>query len=535
MATRTFPWTVALPVALVATALGCAGDPLPPAISGQAVDDVPLGPDPFGPDSSFSDSGLPPRGVNPYPRYDLSFVLPYNDPEQTFTVDVEPRAGRLDVHFSIDTTGSFGGEIQALKRSLQDTLIPQLRMRVNTLAIGVSRFGDFPVRPFGMASDRPYDLLSPVTTDFDRAARAVFSLDRPLQNGGDPPESWIEALYQIATGAGLAGGPTAIERFRPRPDVPGAGTAGGVGFREGSARVVVNVTDAPAHDASDYGTAVPGAHTMEQAAAALRAAGVRAIGIASGEPARAQLQYFAMQTGAAVPPDGGRCLTGFRGASRPPVSGVCPLVFDIGDDGTGLADTTVDAITRFLDSLAFRSVTGTAEGDVRGFVTRLEAFAATPPAGASQPRREDRLPAAMPDGVAETFSDVATRTRLSFRVHLRNTRVQSEEYPQLFFLRVLLTGDGFLVGERVVRVIVPEGPKPDSGVDAARDQAAADAPPAPSDASALDASPDAPPDASPDAPADVAPDASVDAPEDADAPDAAPADGSGIDDEDGGA
>ncbi len=453
----------------MALALGCAQD-LPPGVGGQAIDDIPPLPDPFA-DATAIDVEPSARRAVGYPRFDLSYELPYNGPEQRFTMEVEPRAGRLDVHLSVDTTGSFGGEIQQLRASLQEVLIPRLRERVSNLAMGVSRFGDFPVRPFGLQNDQPYNLLTPITTDFDRVARAVHTLDRPLQNGGDPPESWIEALYQIATGEGLATGGATIERFTPSADTVGGGTAGGVGFREGAARVVINITDAPSHDPYAYGAAAPGTHTLEQAATALRRVNARMIGIASGDPARAQLQQLALLTEAVVPPTSGVCFTGLRGAPRPPVSGQCPLVFDIAPDGTGLADTTLDAITRFLDTLAFGTVTGTTENDPRGFVQRLEAVSAMAPAGAPAPRREDRLPAAMPDGVLETFAQVATRTRLGFEVRLRNTRVREEEFPQVFFVRVVLLGDGLVVGERVVRVIVPEGPKPDSAVDVTRDRA----------------------------------------------------------------
>ncbi len=451
---------------------------------GQPIDDVPpIDLPPIGGDAD-DDGSLPPRGLNPYPRFDVTYVLAQGDPEQVFTLDVEPRAGRLDVHFSIDTTGSFGGEIQALKANLQDTLIPRLRARVPDLAIGVSRFGDFPVRPFGVAGDRPYDLLTPVTTDFGRVAVAVYGLS--LQNGGDVPEASIEALYQIATGAGLAGPPGgAIDRFAPRPDVAGSGALGGVGFRAGAARVVVQVTDAPSHDPVDYGASVPGTHTLDQAAAAMRAVGARMIGIASGEPARPQLEALARATGAVVPPEGGRCVTGLGGMTRSPVGGQCPLVFDIGADGSGLTFSVLDAITRFLDSLAFSTVSGAVENDPRGFVTSVEAASAVVPAGVAEPHREDRLPAGALDGVADTFTDVSTRTRLTFRAHVRNTRVASLEMPQVFFVRVALTGDGVVLGERIVRIIVPEGPKPDSAVDVARDRASVDTAPDAPDAAAL--------------------------------------------------
>lgn len=459
------------PLALGAC-LGCAPS-LPPSVSsGQVPDDIAR----FVPETTdiTTDAGPEPLRSPGLPRYDLSFVLPYHGPAQTFLLEVQPRAGRLDVLFSVDTTGSFGGEIAALKTSLHNTVIPRLRERVSNLALGVARFADFPVRPFGLPGDRPYDLLCPITTDFERATRAVFSLDRPLQNGGDLPEAWIEALYQIGTGQGLSTGMAVLEPFRPRPDLPGSGTIGGAGFREASARVVVNITDAPSHDPYSYGTLVPGTHTLEQTAEALRRLNARMIGIASGEPARAQLQTLALATGAMVPATSGRCNTGLRGASRPAINGQCPLVFDIASDGTGLGEATADAIARFLDTLAFSTVVGSVENDPHGFVQHVEALTAVAPEGAPPPRREDRRPVGMPDGIYDTFSEVSTRTRLTFRVQVRNTRAPEQEHPQLYYVRVVLLGDGLVVTERTLRIIVPEGPKPDSGRDVPRDLAVVD-------------------------------------------------------------
>jgi hypothetical protein len=462
---------------MVMTLAGCAAE-RPASIAGQPIDDVPRVDAPWFStfDVSVVDGNLLPRQAAGYPGYDVSYVLPFNGPEQSFTMEVEPRAGKLDVHVSVDTTGSFGGEIQSLKTDLQTFLIPQLRARVSDLAMGVSRFADFPVQPFGVPGDRPYDLLIPITTNFDRVSNAVFSLDQPLQNGGDVPEGWIEALYQIGTGTGLIGSMgSSIDRFTPRTDLEGAGTLGGVGFREGSARVVVNVTDAASHDPTDYGMNVPGTHSLDQTASALRALNIRLLGIASGEPARAQLQALAIATGAVTPPEDGRCITGVGGTTRAPIGGMCPLVFDISPDGTGLARTTLDAIARFLDSLAFATVTGAAQNDTRSFVRAVEPTAAVPPPGSPMPRIEDRLPVGMLDGIADTFAEVPTRTHLTFRIRLRNVTVAHTELPQVFFLRVSLTGDGIVLGERIVRVLVPEGPKPDSGVDVFRDRTTTDA------------------------------------------------------------
>ena len=440
---------------------GCAGDRPPGLGAFDAGDDV----------SSATDLGalrldgaLPSRMASPYPTYDLTLVLPFNGLERTFDMEAEPRATKLDVHLNVDTTGSFNGEIANLKVALGGNIIPALRARVADLAMGVSRFGEFPVAPFGRNSDQPYNLLTPITTDLARVSAAVNSLDRPLQNGGDPPEPWGEALYQIATGAGLPGLPPGnIARFTPPPGTPVGSVVGGVGFRAGAARVVINVTDAPSHEPTDYGDEVPGTHSTQEAGAALQMIGARMIGIASGEGSRAQMEALAVRTGAVAPATGSRCSTGVAGAARAAVRGMCPLVFDIAEDGTGLGAALVDGILRFLDSLAFARVDGRATDDPHGFVGAIEAVSARVPDGTTPPLRVDLVPAGMPDGIMDTFTTVPTRTRLTFRVHLRNTTRPETEYPQLYFVRVTLVGDGVTVDERVVRVIIPEGPKPDGG------------------------------------------------------------------------
>lgn len=451
----------AIPLALAVALAGCGSD-RPGALGGDL--DVGVGTSRDAGPLTVVDTGLGPRMASSYPRYDLSFTLDYNAPAQGFDVEVEPRASRLDVHLNVDTTGSFNGEIDNLKTTIGSVVIPQLRSRVSDLAMGVSRFADFPISPFGRNSDQPYNLLTPVTLDLGRVASAVFSLDMPLQNGGDPAEAWGEALWQVATGRGYPGVGAGDSRgsISQYFNTAGLTAPGGVGFRNGSARVVVNVTDAPSQEPYTYQSAVPNTHSTSDAAAALRGINARLLGIASGEPARPQLEAMAIATGAVIDPTGGACPTGVRGSTRAPTRGTCPLVFDIEPDGSGLGAAVVEAIVRFLDTLAFLAVNGVASDDPHGFVRSIEAVSARTTNGTAEPTREDRVPAAH-DGVLDTFVNVPTRTTLGFRVNLQNVTVPLQEFPQVFFVRVNVMGDGVVVAERIVRVIVPEGPKPDGG------------------------------------------------------------------------
>jgi hypothetical protein len=298
-----------------------------------------------------------PATTTPYPNANVTVTLPFGGPAQHVELDFSAAPGRVDVHLLVDTTASFDGEIRELQQALISTTLPALRARIPSLTLGVSRFEDMPWAPFGAPTDRPYALIVPQTTDFDAVNRALLRLDDPLGVGGDLPESWYEALYQVATGRGLDLRPMgSIPPFRA--GVVGGGSLGGVGFRADSTRVVVLVTDAPSHDAHEYRALVPGAHSGAQAVDALRALSIRVVGIASGTPARAALEPIAVQTGAVANPTTLGCPTGLGGAARSPVAGRCPLVYDIAPDGTGLSRTVADGIGAVLDTIAFSAIHG---------------------------------------------------------------------------------------------------------------------------------------------------------------------------------
>jgi hypothetical protein len=405
-----------------------------------------------------------PATTSPYPVANYTVTLPFEGPEQTIDLDFSAAPGRVDVHLLVDTTASFDGEIRELQNALSTTTLPSLQRRVPSLTLGVSRFEDMPWQPFGFRTDRPYVLVVPQTSDFGAVDRALLRLDDPLGQGGDIPESWYEALYQVATGRGLdLGAMGSIPRFTPGS--LGGGPLGGVGFRADAVRAVVLVTDAPSHEGADYRGVIAGAHSSAEAVEALRALEIRAIGIASGLAARSSLEPIATQTGAVINPVNGRCATGINGGSRLPVNGRCPLVFDISDDGTGLSRTVADGIGALLDSIAYTAIHGESRDDASSFVRAIEAVSATPPAGSSPPGREDRRPAGMLDSIPDTFTVVRSGTQLRFRARLANRTVRESVFPQVFFLRVVLVGDGAPLREALVRVIVPEGPKFDGGTD----------------------------------------------------------------------
>jgi hypothetical protein len=394
------------------------------------------------------------------PAADVEVVLPFGAAAVEVPLAISADLTLLDVVFSIDTTGSFGGEIDALQQDVLRVVTPRLAARVDDVAFAVTRFEDLPIAPFGIATDRPFALVTPITTSAALLASGVASLDAPLGNGGDWPESGAEALYQIATGDGF---PPFVPPYAPSRE-PGGAAQGGVGFREGSLRVVLHVTDAPTHEPADYAGVVRGAHSIADATTALRANRVAVIGVASGESARTHLETLATGTGATVPPGpDGQCATGLGGARRSPVAGRCPLVFDIESDGTGLSTAVVDAVVALVDSVAYDEVWGEAVGDPLRFVRAVEARSAMPPPGAPPPGRADRRPAG--DGILDTFTDVRAGTRIEVAAILRNETVRETDYEQVFRLALELRSGTFVLRRLTVRVVVPgvRPTRPDAG------------------------------------------------------------------------
>ena len=219
---------------------------------------------------------------------DFFFVLPFEDgdgPQDkplTFSTDVKS----MDVFINMDVTGSMAEEINNLRASLSGDIIPAIRAQVPDTFFGAGSFADFPIQPYGDAgTDQPFRLLQPITQDVTAVQIAVGTY--VAAGGADGPESNIEALYQIATGEGLAGpAPTSV--------APYSDGIGGVGFREGPFPVVVSITDALSHDPAGnagcdfggnevYGGAVaPLAHSQQQAMDAMRGICGRVIQIAIG-------------------------------------------------------------------------------------------------------------------------------------------------------------------------------------------------------------------------------------------------------------
>jgi hypothetical protein len=426
------------------------------------------------------------------PNPDFFFVLPYNDPpgsqtkELTFSTDVKS----LDVFFNMDTTGSMDGEVSNLQNSLTGTIIPGIEAQVPNTWFGVGAYEDFPISPYGESNctygavggpDQPFELFAEVTDNVPAVQAAVNQLGiggNAIGCGNDGPESAIEAMYQIATGSGLAGpAPTSV--------APNATGIGGVGFRQGSMPIIVNITDAVSHDPGSnacageqytIGSVTAVAHNQADTMAALNGICARVVQVATAAGASCSAQADGIEwnnaTGAVVPPEAwdvaghppgcaiGQCCTGINGAGVAPIAGMCPMTYLASANGSGVDTSIVGGIEMVSRYAPFD-------------VTRIWEGVATDEAGAPLPggtTTADFIKAVTPfshgpvpvPGVADpvltptTFEGVVPDTDVTFTVEAYNDFVPQGPLPRLFTatIRVLADDCGDL-DEREVFILVP--------------------------------------------------------------------------------
>jgi hypothetical protein len=232
-----------------------------------------------------------------------------------------------DILFLIDNTGSLAGEITNLKSGIN-----QIIGTFPNIAIGISTFQDFPISPYGIASDYPYKLNLQITKDYNLILNCLNQIQ--VGHGGDTPESGNEALYQVANGSGIS---------YPGNSIP----AYNVGFRAGSKKIIILITDAQFHN-NDYNFFT---HSQIQAIDAVNQIGANVISINSGGlENRVNLLPYSLQTNTNMPVDSnGTCPTGINGSSIDPIDGLCPLVYDISSDGTGITVHIISAIEALLN------------------------------------------------------------------------------------------------------------------------------------------------------------------------------------------
>ena len=254
-------------------------------------------------------------------------------------IDESQNALKVDLVFLVDQTADMAGVILNLQNSLSN-IITYLSTSFSDFHIGLASFQDFPINPYGSDGDVPYRLLVPLTSDFNSVQYWINRLE--AAGGGDSPESGIEALYQVATGAGLSssGG------YNIGPS--------NIGFRPDSRKIIIIITDATFHLASDYNFTT---HSLANTLDALIQLNVSVVSIEAGnnEGVRQNLENISVITGAEIPAAADyRCHTGIGGSVNIPYAdGLCPLVYDISNDGTDIFDQfarLVDGILTLIDN-----------------------------------------------------------------------------------------------------------------------------------------------------------------------------------------
>jgi hypothetical protein len=420
---------------------------------------------------------------------DYVFVLPYQEDGQNKELDFSTDVGIADVHFSMDTTGSMGGEIDALIDGL-GPVIDQVNAEVPNTAFGVSRYEDFPVGGYGGGPDRPFQLHQRITTNPALAQAGVEALF--TRGGGDLPESGWEALYRIGNGGLISWNGGFIDAYNPLAGYDPAtnGLIGGVGFRADSLPIIVQITDNSSHDVvavtpgcggDIYGTDVM-AHSKAIAIAAVQGIGAKVITLASkqfgefdGCSPRHDGIEIAELTDAKVPPAAwgpvgvrpagcpeDQCCTALNDADDTPLGrapgtdGLCPLVFDVGADGGGvgaalaagikaLVNFSVFDISAVTDSFeqpnAFGGLTDPAE-----FITDIVPITLDPepPGGVTL------------DPTGHIFLDVDPGTTATFDVRAANTTLMQSTDPQVFTMKIRVLGDAVTtLDTRQVVIIIP--------------------------------------------------------------------------------
>ncbi len=441
------------------------------------------------------------------PQPDFFFILPYQDPSGPAhkPLQFSTAIPAVDVFFLMDTTGSMAGEISNLQNALTGTIVPGIQNAVANSQFGVGALEDFPVAPYGSAwppndcgfgltePDQPLKLRQPITANTSAVQSGVNSLSvngLPIGCGNDWPEGGIESLYQVATGEGLSS---------PWPtNVPANHSGiGGVGFRPGTMPVVVTITDAESHGVNEPGACwttgqfdayadpvASVAHSRAQAKTALSNICARVVGVAAIQPSLAPvcsgqgyLEDFATSTGARVPPAAwdvgvrpagcaaGQCCTDFGGAGRAPdADGLCPVVFRVTPQGTGLGSNIVTGI-QMLTRFATFDVTSHSMGvtsDIAGNPvppphTTADFLRAITPTSFLLPPAPPVLP--NPTFDLTTFHTVTPGTTVGFVVDAFNDFVTQTGDAQIFRATIqVLAGGCTPLDQRDVLILVPPTP-----------------------------------------------------------------------------
>jgi len=361
----------------------------------------------------------------------------------TVNLATRPQVSVADVFFVIDRTGSMDQEIDNIKANLAATIVPAIARTIGDVQFGVAIYGDFPVDPYGDPGDVPFTLVSPVDRSVANVQGAVNSIR--VSGGGDNPESLVEALFQVASGAGYA------PWITPRAGCAAPGRLGYGCLRPNAQPIFIVVADAPSHNGptAAHAYSIPaftnpvrcppslptcaatrGPHTYVEAVNALQSVRARVIGINSGSvpfSGRSDLERLAIDTGAIT-------------------SSGAPLVFDIGADGRELDTRVVTAVETFTRQVRFNASARVVDLDPARPASAY--VRAVRPLGAAPMSQIERI-----EGTQ--FVGVVPGTELTFGLDLATSMPQPRETLRIP-ARIQFLADGRpILGSRDIVIVIP--------------------------------------------------------------------------------
>jgi len=396
-------------------------------------------------------------------------VTPYQENPgegRTRSLSFSTDFSKLDVAILFDLSGSMGEEMIELKNGIKTGFFDGIGTRLSgvDLSMGLAHFMD-------MANGQVFAVDRKMTTDADTLQVAAENL--PEMAGGTEPHQ--EVLYQAATGEGLVAtyytdpmGMSSVDIDLPPVDCAGEpGSIGGLCFRRSALDLFIMITDEAFPNFAIKGTpdcavnnpvdgcwdaASPG-HTLDDAIAAMNGINAKFIGLDTGfscdnvDPNTYEcLGTYTPQTFA-----GQDYLQVAEGTDSLDGYGQGFLYHTAAPDAVGMAEQLADAVYDLVTELSKDvrvAVSSTQECDGQNAAQFV--ISATP---------ESADPV---DGYLSkdetTFYAVSPGTTVSFTVVFNNHFCEnSDTQPQIFTLSLTALGEGALLSEKEIQIIVPVG------------------------------------------------------------------------------
>ncbi len=444
------------------------------------------------------------------PDTDYYLILPWMGPQVNRELEFGSNLRVADVYFISDTTGSMGGVLSNVQRSIatpRTGLIDSITALIPDTWFGVNHYDDFPVAGFGGGADRA---LWPVCAGPPGTPRCAANSGITMQpasramdvqaavngirlgSGGDGPESQVEALYQNITGEGLfdrsnpmaCTGDTGRSPCWVAPNNCVDGTYGHPCFRIGALPIVIHFTDIDFHNGArnpsvpmgpftnPYSGISPTPHNIEDVVNAFNARSGRMISLNASGGTRCE----GMRPSALTP---GRPCYDFRivaeGTGSVDLDGN-PLIFDLPGGGTTVSPAFVSSVVDAVNTIATRvpldiNTIPRNDGanpygvDATRFIRRRTPSCQIAPA--NDRCWTEPMGVAHADAVARTdlstFYRVVPGTRVRFTIFFQNDGVfqGASQESTLFRAFIDVVGDGVTVLDtREVYILVPANQPP---------------------------------------------------------------------------